>query len=234
MQALGLGLYTLGEAAALIHAERRMVKRWLCGYGRNVKVGEGRAHRHSEPLWKTQYAAADLGASVIGFQDLLELRIVREFVNRGVPLLVVRRCLEVAREMFGGDYPFTRYRFMTDGATIFHEALKQGEAEGAVLNLRNRQYTFREIIKESLYTGIEYDGAYARRWFPERGKSVVLDPDRQFGHPSLAASGVPTASVYATYLAEGRSKAQVARLFEIEPKDVAAAVRFEERLRQAA
>jgi uncharacterized protein (DUF433 family) len=107
--------------------------------------------------------------------------------------------------------------------------------EAEVLDLRTRQYAFREIIKNSLYAGIEYEGGFARRWYPEpRSRAVVINPVLQFGQPVIEESGVPTASLYASYLAEDRNKAVVARLFEITPKQVEAAVRFEEKLLQAA
>jgi uncharacterized protein (DUF433 family) len=104
-----------------------------------------------------------------------------------------------------------------------------------VLDLRTRQYAFREIIKDSLYAGIEYDAGTARRWYPEpRSRKVVIDPGVQFGHPVIEECGVPTASIYASYLAEDRDKALVARLFEITPRQIESAVRFEEKLLQAA
>ena len=127
---------------------------------------------------------------------------------------------------------------MTDGETIYQEAMRAGavDDEADVLDLRTRQYAFREIIKGSLYAGIEYDdGFFARRWYPEpRSRAVVIDPVVQFGHPVVEESGIPTASLYASYLAEDQNKAMVARLFEITPKQVESAVRFEEKLLQAA
>jgi len=237
MTQLGLGMYTLVDAARLIHGDRRAIKRWLYGYDYTGHKGERRVRRHAGPLWTPQYQADDFHENVIGFQDLLELRVVREFVRRGVPLLVVRRCLEAATEMFGADYPFTTRRFVTDGETIYQEALRAGaDAEDAeVLDLRTRQYAFREIIKDSLYSGIEYDDGFARRWYPEpRSRAVVIDPVVQFGQPMVVESGIPTASLYASFLAEQRNKAMVAKLFEISPKQVESAVRFEEKLRQAA
>lgn len=231
---LGLGVYTLADAARLIHGDTRSLQRWLYGYDYRGRKGEASVRRRSNPLWSPQYQADDFHEKVIGFQDLLELRIVREFVRRGVPLLVVRQCLESAAEMFGADYPFTTRRFVTDGETIYQEAMRAGADEPEMLNLRTRQYAFREIIKESLYTGIEYIGGLAKRWYPEpRSRTVVIDPVVQFGHPVVAESGVPTASLYASYLAEECNKSVVARLFEIAPRQVEAAVRFEEKLRQA-
>jgi uncharacterized protein (DUF433 family) len=235
MTQLGLGMYTLAEAARLIHSDRRSIKRWLYGYGYLSGQGEERVRRNVMPLWTPQYQGEDFDEPVIGFRDLLELRVVREFVRRGVPLLVVRRCLNAAAEMFGVDYPLTAQRFVTDGQTIYQEALRATEDEPEMLDLKTRQYAFREIIKDSLYAGIEYDGGVARRWYPEpRNRAVVVDPAVQFGHPVLEEAGIPTASLYASYLAEDKDKGAVARLFEIAPRQVDVAVRFEEHLRLAA
>ncbi len=229
---VGIGIYSLAEAARLIHAERRSLDRWMFGYDYRRKGADGDRHEcHSDPLWQPQYEQQVAGEKVIGFRDLLELRIVREFVTHGVSMLVVRRCLDVAKELYGlGDFPLSTRRFCTDGKTIFQEVVREG-TEPEILDLRNRQYVIRDIIKPSLYAGIEYEGEFARRWFPNTGKrDVVIDPDLQFGKPVLHDSGVPTAAVYAAYLAEGRDAVQVARMYEIPKRMVDAAVKFEERL----
>lgn len=230
MSQAGIGVYTLAAAARLIHADRGAVKRWLFGYDYTRQHSDGRRQHHSDALWTPQHSDAELGEKVIGFRDLLELRIVKEFVQHGVSLLVVRRCLEFAKAEFGMvDYPFTSQRFCTDGRTIFREVLRDGQ-EPEILDLRSRQYVIREIIKPSLYSGIEYDGEMARRWYPEGRdrKMIVVDPKMQFGKPVLEDSGVPTEVLYAAYLAEGQDKAAVARIYEIPPRQVEAAVRFEE------
>lgn len=232
---LGRGVYTLAEAARLIHGDARAIKRWLYGYDLKVEKDGSTVKRRAGPLWRTQYQGDDFQEKVIGFQDLLELRVVREFMRRGVPLAVIRECLQSAAELFGADYPFTSKRFVTDGETVYQEALRAGFNEPELLNLRSRQYAFREIIKGSLYAGIEYSKGFARRWYPEqRSQVIVVDPLLQLGHPVLAQSGIPTVSVYASFLAEGKNKAVISRLFEITPSQVEAAVRFEEKLRKAA
>jgi uncharacterized protein (DUF433 family) len=58
----------------------------------------------------------------------------------------------------------------------------------------------------------------------------VLDPALQFGTPVVAEVGIPTDTIHASYLAERGDAAMVARVFDISPKMVAAAVAFEERL----
>lgn len=239
MTPFGLGLYSLPDAAKLIRSEPRTIRRWLYGRSYTVRHGETRERHNIPPLWSPQYDRDELGEAVIGFQDLLELRVVQQFVAHGVPLQVIRRCLTTAREMFGGDHPLTRRRFVTDGATIFEDSIeaetRHAASDGELLDLRNRQYTFRTIIKDSLYAGIEYEDGQARRWYPEtRSKAVVIDPARQFGHPVIEECGVPTASLYSAYLAEGEQKAAVARLFDVPVRHVEAAVRFEARLQAVA
>lgn len=239
MTQAGLGLYTLTDAARLIHTDRRAVKRWLCGYSYSVRRAEGVERRQAPPLWPTQYAAEALGEEVIGFHDLLELRIVREFVGHGVPLQVVRHCLNLARDLFGADHPLSRRRFVTDGETIYADSVEaakdNGELEPGLLDLRSRQFAFKTIVKGSLYAGIEYHQGVATRWYPQpRSKAVVIDPQHQFGQPMLEDSGVPTATLYAAYLAEGQRSSTVSRLFDVPVRQVDAAVRFETQLRQPA
>lgn len=238
MTQAGLGVYTLPDAARLVRADAGTIKRWLFGYDYVKSDGDARRRYHSNPLWQPQYARGELGENTIGFQDLMELRIVREFVARGVPLIVVRYCLAAARDIFGGEYPLTKQRFLTDGETIFHEALDVASTTDdgpALLDLRKRQHVFRTIVKDSLYAGIEYEGDVARRWYPEgKRHSVVVDPAVQFGHPAIEQSGVPTAALYAAWLVEGKKRSAVAKLYEVDARHVDAAVRFEEKLRVAA
>jgi uncharacterized protein (DUF433 family) len=59
----------------------------------------------------------------------------------------------------------------------------------------------------------------------------VLDPTRRFGAPIVTGTGITTDTLFAAYEAEGRDRKTTARIFEIDPRQVDVAVRFEERLR---
>jgi uncharacterized protein (DUF433 family) len=63
-----------------------------------------------------------------------------------------------------------------------------------------------------------------------RKKAIVLDPALQFGTPVLSEAGIPTDTIYASYLAEGRDSKAVARIFDIPSKMVDLAVQFEQQL----
>lgn len=222
MDFVGTGAYRLRQAARLVGADPAAVRRWLLGYRR-----QGRDYA---PLWRSQLAGAGLGDDVIGFRDLLELRLVAAFAKHGVGMSVIRATADAAREVFRTDYPLTAQRFLTDGKSIFLEAVKAGGGEGEMIDLHRRQLVFSEIIRPSLYAGIEYDGARALRWYPLGGKAVVLDPRMQFGSPVVAQAGIPTDTIHAAFLAEGRDRRAVARIFDITPREVDAAVKFETQL----
>ena len=233
----GTGIYTLAQAERLTNVPAGKIRRWLYGHGYPTKSSDGNSRRFSSPLWTPQHSRDEYDANVIGFHDLLEIRFVSAFAHHGVPLSVIRKCLETAKELFGIDYPLSSGLFKTDGRTIFAQALKESSEENALLDLKSRQFAFRDIISPSLYAGIEYDGQQARKWFP-RGKRqhVVLDPARQFGVPILDETGTPTDVLHASYLAEGatpEAMKQTAQVYEVPAKLVSYAIAFEEGLQRA-
>lgn len=232
----GTGIYSLPEASKLIGVEARKIHRWLYGYSYAKQPGKSTERSFSGPLWQPQLSKEEFEAEVIGFNDLLELRFVAAFVSHGVPLIVVRRCLDNARTALGVDYPMTSGSFKTDGKTIFADAVAESVSEGALLDLKSLQYAFKEVVRPSLYAGIEYEGQRATRWYPQDGRrQIVLDPSRDFGSPILEKTGTPTSVLYASFLAEGESShalAQTARIYEAPLRLVETAVRFERGLRR--
>jgi uncharacterized protein (DUF433 family) len=226
---IGTGLYPLRQAARLVGEEARTVRRWLKGYSWKYKDGRS----SSGPLWHLQFEGdEELGEErVLGFRDLLELRTVARFVEQGVSLRVIRETIVAAREYLG-DYPLQSRRFLTDGKRIFLEAVERAGGDPRLLDVRRRQFVFNSVIRPSLFEGIDYnDDGQALRWFPmPRQRLIVLDPQVQFGEPVVADAGVPTDILHAAYLAEGKDRAQVSRLFCVTPRAVSAAVDFEQRL----
>lgn len=220
MDLTGIGLYTLKEAERFTGADSREVSRWLFGY--RHKNGA------SAPLWRTQLADMDEdGQKVIGFRDLLELRIVKAFTQHNVPLRVIRAAIESARGIFSTEYPFTANRFLTDGRSIFYEALKShGEVE--LTDLVRRQVVFEHIIRPELYAGIEFTASgQATRWFPvKKSEIIVLDPQISFGKPILTEYGIRTDVLAACFEVEGDKK-RVAALYDIPLRAVNAALRYE-------
>ncbi|MGH7120498.1 MAG: DUF433 domain-containing protein [Acetobacteraceae bacterium] len=228
---IGIGLYTVPEAARLTGIPQARLRRWLRGY--TYAAGEGRAAA-SQPVWQRQLPEID-GTLGLGFLDLMEARFIDAFRKAGVPWRVIRLGAERAREIGGADHPFSSQRFRTDGRTIFTEIVDQAR-EPQLLDLVKSQFAFARVIGPSLYAGIEFSnrdpepGEGPVRWWPlGRQTPVVIDPARNFGTPIISTGGIPTAVLADAVAAEG-SVAKVARLFRLSPRSVDAALRFEQRL----
>lgn len=156
---------------------------------------------------------------------------VAQFVKHGVHLKVIRATIDAAASSFGSDYPLSNRLFLTDGKKIFLQAVEDSTGTKKLIDVVKRQFVFSDVIRPSLYAGIEYDKGTARRWYPsQRTRAIVLDPEIQFGTPILADVGIPTDTIHDAWRAEGKDRNRVARLYDISPAMVSAAVAFEQRL----
>ncbi len=218
---IGVGLYTAKEASLYTGIPAKDIRRWLFGYRAHGVVHSG--------LWSSELSF--LKDPMLGFHDLLEIRFVHAFRQHGVSLQAIRSASMQARDLFAQDYPFTCKRFQTDSRNIFATVLDETGDE-ALLDLVKRQWAFKQVIKPSLYEGIDYASEEAaQRWYPQkRSKAIVLDPARNFGKPIVCASGLGTSAIFQTYKAEGQNAKRVASILEVPVACVDAAVAFEQRI----
>ncbi|MBO0903471.1 hypothetical protein J1C47_07435 [Jiella sp. MQZ13P-4] len=224
---LDVGSYTAAEAARLLRTPARNIRRWMRGH----RYVAGDAIRQVPPLWQSQLAMFE-DSLELGFRDLIELRFVKAFVDAGVGLKAVRGCLEYARECVGDPYPFSTRRFQTDGRTIFLKSIERSTSNEALLDLKTRQYVFKDVIERS-FKDLDFDDRTVARWRPFHGKaSIVIDPSRAFGQPVAAQFGVPTVALADAVKAEG-SVEKAARLFQVPAAVVRDAATFEASLEAA-
>lgn len=222
---LGLGFYSVADAARLLRIPALNIRRWLAGYSYS-KAGQS---HHMAALWTPDLPRAD-GHIELSFRDLIELRFVKAFVGAGVGLLAIRNCLDYAREVVGSDRPFSTSRFRTDGRTIFLESA--GDDQARLLDLKRHQFAFKNMV-ERTFKDLDLEHDEVARWRPFHGKmSIVVDPERSFGQPIAAKTGVPTIALADSVEAEG-SIERTASIFDIPVSVVRDAVRFEQELRAA-
>ena len=216
----GVGAYTPGEAARLLHMQPLTLRRWLYGYDYELRGAAGQ----QPPLWKPQYNVEQDG-QLLGFRDLIEARIVHALRMSHIGLPTIRLCIERAKEMLGEDHPFSTRAFKSDGKRIFLEITK-GVDEPRLYDLKGKQHVFRDFILPSLQ-GLEFGDERAERWWLEPSrKSIVADPRRSFGQPIIHKSGLLTSRVVQELKAEG-SIDRVAKLYETSIGEIRDALRFE-------
>ncbi|WP_245470865.1 DUF433 domain-containing protein [Bradyrhizobium guangzhouense] len=220
---MGIGFYTVPEAARLLKIAPLNIRRWLGGY----RFTQGDKTVDMPPLWKPQLPPYDHHME-LGFRDLIELRVIKSFLDAGLSILTVRNCLEYARGLAGDDHPFSTRRFRTDGRTIFLESLRR-TGEDEVLDLKSHQYVIKKVIDRT-FKDLDISQDIVTRWRPFEGKqSIVIDPSRAFGQPITNNYGVPTITLADAVKAEG-SVERVSKLYDVSPSAVRDAVRFEKSL----
>lgn len=221
---IGRGVYSTKDAERLTGIPSKRIRRWTRGY-RYLYEGKPR-------FLPAIIAAESEGqgrAPVLSFADLIEVRFLEAFLDRGVPWRNIRRAAEHARVLLGVARPFSSHLFMTDGRTILAK-ISDDLGDPRLIDLANNQYEFEKVVSPMLWAGLEFDGIEPQRWWPmgtDRG--VVLDPARAFGAPIVAREGVPTEILARAVAAEGSERA-VARWYEVSLESVVDAVAFERSL----
>lgn len=223
---IGVGLYTIPEAARLVRVPARTIRRWAFGYRRR----EGEVCRPHAAIWKAQLPQIEGNAS-LSFLDLVEIRVIQALLQNGFTWNRVRRIGDGATKLFHTDRPFSSVKFKTDGVRIYSE-LTQSGGKDAFIEPDTFQHTMREIIQPFL-RDLEYDASgNATRWWP-RGDgrwAVVIDQARCFGRPIISGSGVPTAILAEAYRVEEKDAGRVARWYDMPKAAVLKAVEFERQL----
>ena len=218
---LSAGIYTVPEASRLTRATSSRIRRWMKGY--DFKTTKKR--HHSNPVWSSQLAAID-DKIAVGFKDLMEIRFVNAFLNEGVSWKTMRDAHIAAKARLGTDHPFCTHRFATDGREILlHQAQESGDTH--LVDITNDQREFSRIVTPFLRELDFDDGATLTRWWPlGKKRSVVVDPIRNMGQPTVTRSGVPTRVLASSVKANG-SIEKVSHWFEVAPVEVRDAVAFE-------
>jgi uncharacterized protein (DUF433 family) len=220
---VGIGLYTPAEASRLLSIPAGKIVRWLRGH-------EVKGTRY-ERLWRPQVDLGD-GRIYLGFRDLMELRTAAAFMSAGVSAIMIRKAIAEARKYVDDERPLSTTRFRTDGRSIFLEIAGQDD-DAKLLDLFRQQYAFKRIVEASL-KGVEFDGIVPVRWWPlSKQDQILIDPERSFGQPIDAQSGVPTASLAAAAHAEGSAE-RAAKIWRVPVQAVRRAIKFEESILDAA
>lgn len=210
------GFYTPSEVSRILGLSGpAIVKNWL---------GDGK----SLPTLVKQYQ----DVPDVGFWDLMEIRFINFFRNKGVSLQHLRKAASKAREKFDVSHPFalSNVTFKTDRKQIFAEiANDQGGKE--LEELLTGQLSLYEVVEDFLAKGVVFDpsSGLAQNWRPkpEALNRIILDPKIAHGQPSVADGGVPTRILFLNCKTESFNYSATADWFEIDEEEVRQAIEYE-------
>jgi uncharacterized protein (DUF433 family) len=229
LHALATGFYTVPEAARLIRVgSARRIYGWLRGY----------PSRDIGPLLNRDYQPIG-DEEEVSFLDLMEIRFVMFFREKGVKITSLRKASDSLRKEFSTKHPFALSKVLlkADKVDIYVvEILQKSAIEAGDVRLRSlvtNNYVMEEIIRQSILPGVEFDAAtsLAKTWkpIPDSFPDIVVNPRRAFGQPTIPA-GVPTATLYGAWKTEHQNFDVVADWYGVGAREVMDAVRFEQAL----
>jgi uncharacterized protein (DUF433 family) len=220
---LNVGIYTIAEASKLTGVSRERIRRWLRGYRSSLRK------KNYSPLWKPQLPTID-GQIALGFLDLIEVKFVGAFLDKGVSWPMIHRVREKAAELYPAvSHPFCTQQFVTDGHRVFIDVHRE-TGESTLLELASDQHVFAALTRPFLKQLEFRDGTVLERWWPMgTDHHIVVDPRKNFGHPIVSNEGIATRVLAESVKANG-SVEEVARWYEINPQSVQEAVEYERSL----
>ena len=217
---IGHGVYSVAEAARLTGVPASTIRRWTRGYS-YTRNGS----RHKLPPVFASTGAEE--GPILRFVDLIEVRALRGFREKGVPWPILRIASHKAAQITGHSHPFSQRSFRTDGRRI----LQQVE-EAALHDIVTDEQYFEDFVRTVLPDNeLDFSETGAPvRWHPMgRESTVIIDPARSFGAPICSPSGVRTRLLSLTYKAE-QDVDRVAWWYDATPREVHDAVAYEARL----
>ena len=232
---LDVPIYSVPAAGRFVGLNTTRVRRWLKGYAFPYSDRQGGERRgHSPPVVPGHEYEGRIYASFLHLMDLL---FVREFLARGLSLQNIRKHLDEVREVAGAPH-FARRRLFARGQIVFLQLEAEfKELRGGYLELGSGGQLAMPRFVEMIGKQIDFSATsnWAERWYPPgHGRMIVLDPKVCFGSPTIARHRITTSTVHEAYLAEGQDVEAVCDWMSVAPREVKAAVKFEQSLATAA
>lgn len=209
---LGIGLYSVEEAALYARMSRKLAHRWLFGSS------------NGEAAIKPELIDGKF-ISFLDFVQMMAIREIRQKKKEQIQLDQIRQLLAVAKEQ-GITHPFARKGI----AFRWHNELGLQLPDGRLIEASGKHRGsgyLKEIVvlyKDDL--GYDAEGLanlyHAWRW---EGCVVDMNPRIRFGEPIVTSCGYSAQALFEAATDEGSVEA-AARAYGVEKKEIEAACRY--------
>jgi uncharacterized protein (DUF433 family) len=211
--ALGSGIYTVSDISMILKIPSPKVRYWLNHYWDGIL-----SQNMGSYSWSIGKSKA------VNFQTLIEFYVLYLLGESGVRTKNVTLAHRELSEMFDTKYPFAQRHVLngikTDGSYVYHVT---GDK---ILSLDGDKHYILGFIAE-FFHNIDFgsDHIASRFWPSGRDKCIIVDPQRQFGHPVLGQTNVYPETIYSLYKS-GDSIEFIAFTYEMDSQCVLDAINF--------
>lgn len=222
-------LYSIPRASRYLKIPQRTIRNWVSGWKYLIESGE----RFQEAVIKLP----NPDVPVLSFMNLVEAHVLggmRRLEN--VSFTKVRMGLGFLEQQFPSPHPLADRLFETDGVNLFIR-----ELDGLINISENGQIEMEAVVSGYLRRIDRNINAGVLRLYPflkkepaiDEPRRVMIDPLISFGRPVLVGTGVPT-DVLAERFYAGDTFDDLAKDYDITPKQVEEAIQYEGDTRKAA
>jgi len=216
---IGLGVYTLQEAALYGGISSQKLSRWL--YGTSV----------SRPVINSQFRQERL----VSFLDLIQSKSVSEARRLKVSFHRIREAIDVARKQYHIEFPLAHRYALVEFGNELHIHNHVSERITTVTGKQKHQTLMAQIVTEFMRE-LEFNAqGVAEKYTPfeNNGIKITLNPKVQFGQPIVGDTGYRADILNKAYLVEGSYKS-VADEFGVEMEEVKTAILYMNSLLESA
>lgn len=211
---IGLGIYTASDIAEILRIPYRKVYVWMNKYW-DGKLGKE---------FETTYSWQSNGSRAVSFHTVVEFYVMMQFTEAGVKPGKVLEAHKELSKLFGTAFPFALKNVIdgikTDGNKIYLKT-----KEGTITLDGTKQFNL-DFIK-LFFKKLEFnDNELATRLWPMgKDKSILIDPERKFGHPVINKKNVYPHIIFNHYKA-GDPIPYIAHVYELTEDEVNHALEY--------
>lgn len=212
---LGLGIYTPSEIARILRMPSHKVRWWINQYW-DGELGEKYESQYS---WKTKDSRA------VSFHTLIEFYVMMELSEQGVRTRPLLEGHKILSDRFENPFPFAIKEVLqnirTDGKKIYFIVDKE-----RILSL-DASGQWNLCFIDIFFKNIDFDtkNLAFRYWPLGKNNSILIDPDRKFGHPVIENHNIYPETIYNHFRA-GDPVPYIAYVYNLTEKQVHDALEY--------
>jgi len=212
---LGLGIYTLQEAALYSCVSSNKLSRWVFGTNKYP------------PVIDSQLRSQHL----VSFYDLIQAMAIDKARKHHISLHKIRKAISNAKEYYSVDFPLAydhKLELFDNELYILFPNQKLTQITGRPIG-QMASVLIAEPFMEDLHFNTK--GLVIKFTpFKKYGRQITLDPQRQFGHPVVGETGYRADVLDKAFSIEDSAEF-VAHAYNIDVKDIKTAVAYMKYLR---
>jgi uncharacterized protein (DUF433 family) len=199
---IGEGIFLPKDVAEILKLPYSRVKYWIDDYWQSYSFGERRN-------------------KAVNFYTLIEFYTFYKLREQGFSAQEIKKAHEIISEDLKTHFPFAYAVIKTQRNQIWYESL------GVLIRADKKQQISIKNFVEPFLQQIEFgENNLAKRLFPlKSSKNIVVDPDHQFGLPTISGTNIQTKTILNLY-ESGESKESIRILYGISDPQIIDALQF--------